>query len=196
MKKLVYALVLGWALAMGACNDEESDNKDNFVSIENNTVAVGNETATLTSCSANYVSNPKGYHIEIYCYDTDIRYSTSSLKLNVMEIPTGNTTLTWQTGSNIPEAIKANEFTAQVEVNDSVWFAGTTENGYDVMNEEMQVTLNNGKITFAFEGISLADNAILSNQTERRFCGGKITIPFSTLKYLRGGGVGAELVDE
>lgn len=208
MKKLVYTFMLLGAIGLSACEDEKEEENNGgsggngggggSVSVENNTVVAGSDKGTITKYSAYTAQDANSggaEYIELYCYDTDILNSSYDMKINITQIPAASTTLTWQDGSNAPGAIGPNEFIVQVKVNDAWWYAPFTADGYDVTGD-MQVTVNGDKITFAFEDITLADSFIVPSITERKACGGKVTLSLSELNGVASGSVDGDLMAE
>ncbi len=201
--------MVGAALSLGACEEESNDDNSNTnnnggggggsVSVENNTVVAGSDKGTVTKYAASIgqdVNTGGAEFIEIYCYDSNALSSTSGFRMNLHEIPAASTTLKWQSSGNAPGAIGPGEFIVQIKVDDQWWYAPFTSDGYDITGGEMQVTVNGDKITFAFEDTELADNLIMPNVTERRACGGKVTMLLSELQDLQNRPVENDLVDE
>ena len=195
--------MLAGAISLSACEEEKKDNNSNDpsgggnISVPNNTVAAGSESASVNKylLTKQPDLNAQGEeYISIFFYQDVLTNRDNTMLISLKEIPAASTTLTWQSGSYAVGNLGLDEFVVSNKVNGKNWYGEYTATGYATTGN-MEVTVANGKITFAFEGINLGDNFIGASITERRACGGKVTLTLSELQNFNPQGTEGDLID-
>jgi hypothetical protein len=205
MKKFFFLYLLA-GLSFSAC-EKDDDNKtpddnnnggNNSLSVANNTVVAGSKSANLNKAFLNIIQdiNAGGTEVfTIYCYLDNATNRTNTLSIDLKKVPSSSTTLTWQSGSNALGEMTPSELHSIVKVDDEQWFGVYTANGYEASGN-MDVTIKDGKITFAFEGIELGDDFISSRVSTKVKCGAKITMPLAELQDVTARGKEIDLIPE
>ena len=170
----------------GGTTDTTTTGGNNSPAISNNSVVVGDSSGTVNkyypSTAQDFNANNKEY-IELYCFDTNISGSSTTVRIFLKSIPSASKKLNWQTSSYAYGDLTDDEFVIQCKVNGKSWYGVYSTTAYSTTGS-MDVTVSGGKITFEFKDIELADNYISVNVTEKKKCSGKVTMNLSELQTI------------
>lgn len=206
MKKLFYFLSFGVLIGLSACEKDEDDtstqdpnqNNPSNTELTNNTLIAGEQSASLNKFSihrATDVNTNKDY-IDISVYKDNFATNRENYILFTLgEIPTASKTLQWQSSSNAPGDITADEFVIFPKVADKRWYGVYSSEAFTTTGE-LHAELENGKLTLWFEKIKLADNYISVNVNEEEEISGKFTFNLADLQNISDRPVEYDLVAE
>lgn len=194
IRNLFYTAAIGLTFFLSACEKEETQDPSNNnnnpgnQNIENNTLYAGSNTGPVNKYTAHQptdVNTNKDY-INVFVFKDNVANSTHWIELLLHEIPSGNKTLTWQSGSSAPGDLQADEFVFRMKMNSDTWYGVYATNGWQTTGT-INAVVDGNKLVISFEDIELADNFISTNVTKTEKVSGKITLNLDDLQNLQPG---------
>lgn len=172
---IVLTLLFSFYACDSGSEEDEIPEEDNTSAITNNSLTANGVTKQLTK----FTYGNSGGYVEITARES-LNAGVPNIAIRIKEIPTSNTTLTFQYNSSDPAQLQTDEFWTQMNDGAQVWYPVFSTTAF-VTTGTLSVTIGNGTATFAYSEIELNDSYLSANVTQTIKCSGKFTIPTSNL---------------